>query len=180
MKNSILPVIGMLVFAACSSPKYTYHFDTYDYNSGRKTSVASTEVSSPETVSPLLIDETTLAADVQSEPVIASERKPAAGVLDRNALVAKVKSMSTEEKKELKQDLKNFVKELKKAKKEAKNGQGVEGTKAWDHDLKMAAIFGVVAILLTAFYGISPVFWILGLISLVIAVVFFIQWLSRQ
>jgi hypothetical protein len=70
--------------------------------------------------------------------------------------------------------------QVKGNKKDAKHGEVVKAKKEWDHDLKMAVIFGVVAILLTAFYGISPVFWILGVISLVIAVVFFIQWVSRQ
>jgi CHASE3 domain sensor protein len=179
MKNLILFAGALLMLASCSAPKYAYHFDTYDYNAGKKKATTTNEVVSAE-VSPLLINEASLVAEAQTTPVTPSEKKPLAQTMDRKALEAKVKSMSKEEKQELKQDLKNFLKELKKIKKEGKNGQGVDATKAMDHDLKLALIFGVVAILLTAFYGISPVFWILGLISLVIAVVFFIQWLARQ
>ena len=180
MKNLILLAGALLMLASCSAPKYAYHFDTYDYNSGKKKATITNEVVSGEEVSPLLLDEASVVADVQPTPVVPSEKKPLAQAMDRNALEAKVKSMSKEEKQELKQDLKNFVKELKKIKKESKNGHAVDTTKAMDHDLKLALIFGVVAILLSAFWGFSPVFGILGLISLIIAVVFFIQWLSRQ
>jgi hypothetical protein len=44
----------------------------------------------------------------------------------------------------------------------------------------MALIFGIVAIVLTAFAGVNAVFWILGVIAFVVAIVFFIQWLANQ
>jgi hypothetical protein len=49
-----------------------------------------------------------------------------------------------------------------------------------DKDLKMAAIFGSVGLVLTFLGGVNSVFWVLGVIAIVIGVVFFIRWLSRQ
>ena len=49
-----------------------------------------------------------------------------------------------------------------------------------DNDLKMALIFAVVAIVLSAFGGVNSIFWILGVIATVVAIVFFIKWLAEQ
>ena len=52
--------------------------------------------------------------------------------------------------------------------------------KAMDHDLKMALIFGIVGIVLSALGGVNSIFWILGVISTVIAIVFLIKWIAEQ
>ena len=49
-----------------------------------------------------------------------------------------------------------------------------------DNDLKLAIIFGAVGLTLTLFGGINEAFWILGVISIVVGVVFLIKWLVRQ
>ena len=36
MKKYLLLIASVLLLAACSSPKYAYYFDHYDYNSGKK------------------------------------------------------------------------------------------------------------------------------------------------
>ena len=83
-------------------------------------------------------------------------------------------------KKEFRKELKSEIKKYIKAKKSGDNIASITDTKVLDHDLKMALIFGIVAILLTAFAGLNPVFWILGVISAVIAIVFLISWIADQ
>jgi hypothetical protein len=172
MKNVFYLIVGALIFTACSAPKYAYHFDHYDYNSGRKQDKTETALAVKE-ASPLIIDEATMTADASASPIASpiKEEKPAAKSVSK-----KVTGMSKTEKKEIKQGLKSYVKSMKKG----EIGKGSEATKAWDHDLKMAAIFGAIGIVLTALGGINTVFWILGTVALVIGVVFLIMWLARQ
>jgi hypothetical protein len=174
MKNVFYLIAGAFIFTACSAPKYAYHFDHYDYNSGRKQDKIETASTTQEN-SPLLIDETSLVADAASSaPLVSLEAKT--GNTAAKSATKTVAEMSKNEKKELKQTLKTYVKSIKKG----DIGKGTEATKAWDHDLKMAAIFGAVGVVLTALGGFNTVFWILGTIALVIGVVFLIKWLARQ
>ena len=91
-------------------------------------------------------------------------------------MVEKLSNLSKAEKKNLKQAVKEYRKQLKKA----DSGKGVQDKKALDHDLKMAIIFGAVAVVLSTLSGFSYVFWIVAVVSLVIGLVFLIKWLSRQ
>ena len=178
MKNILLLLAGALIFTACSSPKYAYHFDHYDYNSGKKLSTpqgTSVGTVSSET-SPLILDQTTLEADATQVPVL-DQKKFNALTSDQKAAAEKIAAMSDSERRDLKKVLKKYIKEVKKS---PDHGASVNATKAWDHDLKMATIFGIIGAVLTALYGFSPVFWVLGVIALIIAIVFLIQWISRQ
>lgn len=178
MKQILLVIAAAIVFASCSSPKYAYNFDHYDYNSGKKQAFAKqTEQVTPtpqETESPLLIKEESLVAS--TAPTAPVETKRTLTDADKKAIAEKVASMSTAERKELKKTLKAEVKKMKKG----ENGASVEASKVMDHDLKLAAIFGAVGLVLVILGGVSTVFWVLGVISFVIGIVFFIQWLSRQ
>jgi hypothetical protein len=176
MRKILLLFAAAFMFAACSAPKYAYHFDHYDYNSGRKQAVAqnASPVINAE-ASPIVLQDPTMVADAASTPVINATRNISAA--DKKAVAEKLASMSKTEKKELKTNLKKYIKAVKNS---PDHGASVNAAKAWDHDLKMAAIFGIIAVVLTALYGVSPVFWILGVVALVVAVVFLIQWLSRQ
>jgi uncharacterized protein YcfL/F0F1-type ATP synthase assembly protein I len=183
MKKYLLLIISALLLAACSSPKYTYHFDHYDYNSGKKkleipsSDLAQTTLVTPET-SPLTIDQEALTASAESRVT-----KVEAGrvTLDDQALLKKkYAAMSKTEKKEFRKELKSEIKKMIKAKKSGESITSVADTKVMDHDLKMALIFGVVGIVLSAFGGVNSVFWILGIISTVIAIVFLIKWLAEQ
>ena len=182
MKNLFLLIIAALFFAACSSPKYTYNFDYYDYNSGKKPSVAQQKVEPAQTspvevaeVSPLILEQQPVVADAGTTPVL--ENKKTVVTPDAKAIAEKVASMSKSERKELKKNLKEYI---KSAKKNTSDGASVNASKQMDHDLKLAAIFGAVGLVLTLLGGINTVFWVLGVIALVIGVVFFIKWLARQ
>src|SRR5688572_302772 len=70
-------LIGLvLLVAACSSPKYTYHFDHYDYNSGKKKSLPADQQLATE--SPLHLNEETLVASASEEPVVLAKETTSA------------------------------------------------------------------------------------------------------
>lgn len=177
MKNHFI-ILAALVSAACSSPKYTYHFDHYDYNSGKKTSLEQKEtVVARQTASPLLLTEQEVVADTRTTPVLHEEKSIQ---VIKNAITGKMASMTKEEKKEFKKSLKTELKNVVKAKKTPDNIDSTNAKQAWDYDLKMAAIFGLIGLILTALGGVNTVFWILGAVALIVGAVFLIKWLARQ
>lgn len=180
MKKFTLLMFCALLLGACSSPKYAYYFDYYDYNSGKKKSEALTsrhQIASPET-SPLAIDQQALVASAEKRIVPIEQARVAPA--EQVAFAKKYSAMSKREKKEFRKEIKSDLKKFIKAKKEGKDITSVNDTKAMDHDLKMAIIFGAVAVTLSFFGGVNSVFWVLSVVSLVIAVVFFIKWLAEQ
>jgi hypothetical protein len=174
MKKLLLLFVAGVLVAACSSPKYTYEFGKHDYNAGkRKHTPQEVTVLSDQSVE-------TAVASVEEAPVVTNEVPvPAAATISKETVKEVTKSLSKEERKELKKELRKEVKTYIKAVKKS-DIKSVNGTHAMDRHLKMAAIFGAVGLVLTLLGGVNSVFWILGVISLVIGVVFFIQWLSRQ
>jgi hypothetical protein len=183
MKKHLLLICTVLLAAACSSPKYAYHFDHYDYNSGKKQASEKAVASLNEEQSPLTLQEETLVASADEKPVALSETKENHSMSMNEAkatFAKKYKAMSKEEKKAFKKELKTTIKSYMKAKKSGDHVGAANATKAMDHDLKLAIIFGAVGLTLTLFGGVNSVFWVLGVISIVIGVVFLIMWLSRQ
>lgn len=183
--KKILSLLSLVVLiGACSSPKYTYNFDHYDYNSGRKKSAPVT-ASETGTQSPLVLDQQTLVASASEEPVVLAEPHTevptAVSVTEaKNDFARKYKAMSKTERKEFREDLKKELKAYTKAKKEGNSVASGQATKQLDHDLKMAIIFGAVGLTLSLFGGVNTVFWVLGVIAIVVGVVFLISWLLRQ
>ena len=126
MKKYLLLVTSVLMLAACSSPKYAYYFDHYDYNSGKKnvrTADVRTqnELVKPES-SPLLINEEAITASVESRmsklnsAPLAAESAPVS-VNEKALLEKKYSSLTRAEKKEFRKELKSEIKKIIKAKK---------------------------------------------------------------
>jgi hypothetical protein len=184
MKKYFLLIASALLMAACSSPKYAYYFDHYDYNSGKKkveapdNQLTQMTIATPD-VNPLLLDESSVTASAESK-VKPVEYTPAMVKEKASLLEQKYKSLSKAEKKEFRKELKSEVKKMIKAKKNGESLDSIKENTAMDHDLKMALIFGIVGILLSAFGGVNSIFWILGVISTVIAIVFLIKWIAEQ
>jgi|SRR5688572_8715837 hypothetical protein len=179
MKKSLFLIGAVLLMAACSSPKYTYNFDHYDYNSGRKQATVNSD--KDKATSPLAVQEQTLVASAdESAVVLAEAEKPVTAEEAKSILEKKYLSLTKAEKKEFRQEVKTAMKSYFKAKRAGDSVAAKEATKAMDHDLKLAIIFGAVGLTLTFFAGASDVFWILGVIAVVIGVVFLIKWLARQ
>lgn len=174
---------GVLMLASCSTPKYAYYFDHYDYNSGKKkaespkTIVAQNMLASPE-MSPLKINQEVVVANAETR-IMNVENVPVT-VNDKKALERKYSNLSKSEKKAFRKELKSEVKKFIKSKKSGDNIASIGKTKVMDHDLKMALIFGIVGVVLYALWGVNPVFWILGVIATVIAIVFLIKWIANQ
>ena len=177
MKKYTFIIIGAILLAACSSPKYTYYFDHYDYAKNKKGDLpqaAVVKAEQPAQESVLAIDERTLTASIkETGPVLVEPTTPAVSTAPSNEeMVAKLKSMSKEERKELKREVKRFVKENKK---DIKNGNAA---KAMENDVKLAAIFGAIGIVLLIIGG--DVLYILGAVALLVGLYFFIRWLMRN
>jgi hypothetical protein len=183
MRKYLLLIASVLLLAACSSPKYAYYFDHYDYNSGKKkleirdAQLAKIMLAKPE-LSPLQINEDAVTANVESR--IKNVENVKVAVNEKALLEKKYSSLSKTEKKEFRKELKSVVKKMIKAKKSGESFESIKETQAMDSNLKMALIFGIVAIVLSAFGGTNSIFWILGTISAVIALVFLIMWIAEQ
>lgn len=170
MKSILSIVAAVLLLSACSSPKYTYYFDTYQTKPVAKSKVAVKEES------PLSIHPETLTASASAEPVMIETMPsaPQATVLDKEALKSELKSMTKQEKKALRKELLN---ELQNGSSKVTANEGVttaDGVQAMDSDLKWALIFGIVSI------GLGIFSWVLGVIAFCVALFFLIRWLSRQ
>lgn len=187
MKNIFTLFISLLLLAACSTPKYSYHFDHYDYNSGKRKADAEkavvaqapaqeNEVNASAEASPLTVQKDAVVAS--SEGATTPSASPT--LTDKLALKQKYAAMSKSEKKEFRKAVKSEIKKYVKAKKSKDGVASVADAKAMDHNLKMAIIFGAVALTLSFFGGVNSVFWIVSVICLVIGVVFFIKWIAEQ
>ena len=187
MRRYLIPLAAIFM-AACSTPKYTYHFDKFDYNSGKNRAsaglVAGAEEATASVISadPLTLPAETLIASADNSNLIMP--LPSSTVESQNVSEAEAapamsyKDMSRAERKEFRKEAKALIKTYIKAKKDGDDVKALEAAQAMDHDLKMAAIFGAVGIVALIIGG--DVFWIIGGIALIIGVVFFVLWLSRQ
>jgi len=170
MKRTLLYLLSLALLAACSAPKYSYNFDHYNYNAGKKKSAVSNEtvmMQGPETI--------------KAEELVASSEAvavlPAFAPAEAKTEVRKTYAqMNKSERKEVRKQLKSAIKDYVKEKKD--NVKAVQSAKRMDNDLKLAAIFGAVGIVALIIGG--DVFWIIGGIALLIGVVFFVKWLIRQ
>lgn len=189
MKNVSIFIGSVLLLCACSTPRYNYKFSYYDYNSRRKASqpapaapvvvAGQSELPSLPVIPAEDVPESPLI--LQSEPIASVSQDPVTAnpgfTVEKAAFEKKYKEMSKSERREFRKSLKTEVKNLIKAK---KNGDSVDEVKVMDHDLKLAIIFGAVALTLSFFGGVNSVFWVLSVVSLVVAVVFFIKWIAEQ
>ncbi len=189
MKTLLILLAGMVLLAACSAPKYTYYFDHYDYNSGKKkantenTMLADATTATADALpilaeeSPLILEKETIVASTENEVQAPLNVTP---VVEKTALQKKYTDMTKHERKEFKKELKTEIKKYAKVIKSGDSGAALADTKAMDYNLKMAIIFGAVALTLSFFGGVNSVFWILSVVSLVVGVVFFIKWIAEQ
>lgn len=175
MKKIFYVLVAGLVASACSSPKYTASFNSYDKHVNYQTAAKSEAVIAEpvQTIKPEKIAQPELLASTSSAPV---EIKSAVKEEVRKTYIQMTKTERKALRTHLKSEVKSYVKQQKK-------NLGLESTKAtgaWDNDLKMAAIFGVVGLVLTALWGTSEILGIIGVVAVIVALVFLIKWLVRQ
>jgi hypothetical protein len=182
MKNTLYAALAVIMMASCATPRYSYHFDTYDYNSGRKTpQVAVTEIN------PIAITPADLSADASPAPAVNRNDVPetvtpvaVSPAEAKETFAKKYSEMSKSERREFRREVKEQIKSYSQSVREGDGVKAANEMNAMDNDLKLAIIFGAVGLTLTLFGGINEAFWILGVISIVVGVVFLIKWLVRQ
>ncbi|MFZ2907459.1 MAG: hypothetical protein WAZ98_14740 [Cyclobacteriaceae bacterium] len=173
MKKCMLFLAATIALASCSTPKYTYYFDHYNYAAGKKNPLQGTALETKEQEYVLAIDERTLTASAkESEVFVAEPASVESTAITKEEAVSRIKSMSKEERNELKREAKRLVKQNKK---EVKSSQAIT---ALDNDVKLASIFGAVGIVLLIIGG--DVLYVLGAIALLVGLYFFIRWLIHQ
>jgi hypothetical protein len=172
MKKISSMAVAVIIMASCSSPKYSYHFDTYAYRSAKD----AAQPVAQEITQPTPLDANTLVASADEELVYvtepaAAEKKPAT----TEEALATLKSFSKEEKKAFKKELRSELKTLVKAKKEGSMNTVAKG--GLDGDLKLAAIFGAIGLVLLIIGGDIG---IVGVIALLVGLFFLVRYLMRQ
>jgi hypothetical protein len=179
MKLRLLIGAAVLI-TACSSPKYTYHFDHYDYNSGKKL----TKETLAET-SPLLIDDQSVLSAASSHSVApaVSQKTQTSGKKaklspEAISVVEKYKAMSKVEQKAFKKELKKEIKSHSRAARNVEGVESVKATKAFDTYSALALLFGGAGVVMIMLAAVSNVFWVLGAIAFVIGAFFFVKWVS--
>ena len=170
MKKVLYVLVTALLASACSSPKYTASFNSWDKHVNYQTAAKSEAV----VVEPAQIAQPEqLLASTSNAP---AEVKAAPKEEVRKSYIQMTKTERKAVRTHLRSEIKSYVKEQKK-------NFGIESTKAtgaWDNDLKLAAIFGAVGLIFTALWGTSEILGIIGVVAVVIALVFLIKWLARQ
>lgn len=163
MRKFIVSGIILVMLAGCSTTKYSYYFDYYKTGKKEERPVApSVPITEIEKVAFEKPNEATLIASAKDEIIIHEPAIPAA---------ATKKTFTKEEKKFIRKELKAAVKEFKR--------DGVSHVSSgWDHDAKLAAIFGAVGLVFMIIGG--TVFSILGAVALLIGLYFLIRWLMEQ
>ncbi len=173
MKNLLYVLIIAIVASACSGPKYTASFNSWDKRVNYQVAATpeATVIAEPVIEPVTIVHSEQLIASTSSAPV---DIKSAQAEEVRKTYIQMTRTERKELRTHLRSDIKSYVKEQKK-------NMGIESAKAtsaMDNDLKLAAIFGTVGIV-AMFIG-GDVFWIIGGIALIVGAVFFVKWLVRQ
>ena len=173
MKRILLILVALAFMASCSSPKYTYNFDHYNYNGGKKKTSSVNDVianDGPQAIQPEMLTASAAVETPSAEITLPTTEAKAAPVKKTYAQMTKV------ERKALRSYLKAEVKNKIQTKKASI--ESVSSTNGMDGDLKLATIFGAVGIAGLIIGG--DVFYIIGGLALLIGVVFFVKWVIRQ
>ena len=181
-QNSPTYILGLMLFlASCSSPRYTYNFDYYDYNSGRKVLPNTTvnEALLANKTEPLKLNRNQLVAAARPD-IVKNSLSSSSVPEDASTATKSYNELSRSEKKQLRNELKEYIKNHSKKLKAGDEVTSVNATKQLDDDLKLAIIFGAIGITFAVLGGINTVFWVIGLIGLIVGLVFFIRWISTQ
>ena len=177
MKFHQVLLSAFVFLTACSSPKYVYHFDHYDYNSGKKIEAPRQELVEEN---PLVLDEKTLVVSSTVEPVVIAEKKeaPYSSVKD---VAEKFKTMSKQEKKEFRKELRRELVNYSKKNlvKKSDGVDGVEATQKFATLVTLAIVFGGAGSIFIMLANISNAFWVVGAISLVVGAFFFVKWVAN-
>ena len=164
MKKIYYLILTTAIVSACSTPKYTASFNSYESHA------AKSAVKPIESPLPTVYNNEVVLASISSAPVEIATKAP----VESKTYVQMTKSERKALRNHLRSEIKTYVKEKKNS--NVESDQAVK--RGMDNDLKLAAIFGAVGIVALIISG--NVFYIIGGIALIIGVVFFVKWLVRQ
>lgn len=170
MKSKIIVLLSLVVLASCSAPRYSYYFDHYNYNAGKKQPPPVKERAT------LSIDSQMLMASAAEQPLVISKTPSESVTLAKNTYL----QMTKMEQKEFRHNLKKEIKTYVKANKKAGSVESAKISNAMDHDLKLAAIFGAIGVVGLILNSVSVAFGIIGGIALIVGIVFLVMWIIRQ
>ena len=165
--KKILCFTSIISLAACSSSKYTAGFHKSNVEVGYHLTNSQSENSiQSESQTKQFVASTSFRPELLPQ---ASEKEA------KNTFVNMTKVRQKTVRQQLRKQIKSIIKSQKKE-------MSVTSTQAsgMDHDLKLAAIFGAVGIVVLLLGSTTQVFTIIGGIALIIGVVFFVKWLLRQ
>ena len=132
----------------------------------------------PVEENPLALDEKTLVVSSTAEPIAIAEKKeaPHSSVKD---VAAKLKTMSKQEKKEFRKELRRELVNYSKQNVLKKNDgvDGVQATQKFDTLVALALAFGVAGIVMLMLAG--NAFWVAGAVCLVVGAFFFVKWVAN-
>ena len=185
MKRKLLYLLSIALLAACSAPKYSYNFGTYDYNAGKRKAAPVEATAQQKVVQGQRQEELTAPAEMTASVEATSSRveksiESSALTNVQTSLKAKYELMSKSEKKEFRKEVLHAAKNYSKAMKRGDHIAAEKAVQALDHDLKLAIIFGAVGLAITLFGGLGYAFYVVGVIAFLIGLVFFIKWVLRQ
>lgn len=166
-----ISLVSVILLASCSAPQYTYYFDHYDY-AGKKNRETVAQNSVQDQPLATAAQPTLVASADDTHVYVAETVTPS--VVEYEKVVKNINALSKEEKRELKKAVKKYVKETKKN----PTAEAGNAARALENDLKLAAIFGAVGIVLLIIG--SDVIYVLGAIALLVGLYFFIRWLIHQ
>lgn len=176
MKKIALPLLAIVLLAACSAPKYAYHFDHYDYPTAKASKTVSLVTPEAEMESGVELfqpDQQGLIASSSTEPAL--NLAPIAKDETIKAAAQQFAALSKAEQKEVRKEMVQSVREYNKAVKAGDHDKATEMAKAMDSNLWWAAIFGAIGVGLS----ILGAGWLAG-IAFLVAVVFLIIYLVNH
>lgn len=166
--KKIIYLLSAVLLTACSTPKYTASFNSYDSPRGyQKEAVVETPVA--------VIDPSTLVASTSVAPIEIKETEAPAVEVRKTYI-----QMTKTERKALRNHIRTEIKSTVKEQKAKLAPTSTHATNAMENDLKLAIIFGAVGIVGLMLGGASNAFFYIGGIALLIGVVFFVKWVIRQ
>lgn len=169
MKSVSVLVLGALVCASCATPKFAYKFSTHRYS----TASTSADAVQMRVTPPMQPAEWIASSHPDMTDVVSP---PAAQPAAREVMVPQREIAAPQP------EAKRSWKEQRSASQTnvSKKIFTVNRAQEFDHDLKLAAIFGSVGIVGLLLGVVGEFFLFVGALSLLVGTFFFIRWLLRQ
>ena len=121
MKSSFSGIFAILLLASCSAPKYSYYFDHYDYNAGKRKKAAVENSVAAQSAPVEITSEPVNAPQPEEGIVLASVKKEVLLLKEAKIARSEKRTVRTLTKVERKQLVKQVKLEVKKYKKETKD-----------------------------------------------------------